>query len=915
MGSLAFTAPAVLLALLALPALWWLLRVTPPAPRRVAFPAVRLLFGLGARHEESARTPWWILLLRLVVAALAIVGLAHPVVGGGRALNGNNALVLAIDDGWAAARDWEARKAAVDTVLRQAERQGRPVALLTTAPPDDGSPIAMSRLGPVGEARAVVQALKPKPWPVDRGAAATALWAVDLGLPARAVWLSDGIDDGKAEAFTAALQRFGALEVLVADGGPPARLVGPPSSEGGGLAVKVSRAVGGDVPAPDEVAWLRAMDDAGRVLARERVAFKAGEGEAATALPLPPELVTRLSRLDLEGVASPGAVVLLDDRWGRRPVGLVSGSPLKADLPLLSDLYYLERALSPVADIRRGGVRELLRRDLSMLVLADIGRLGAPEAEDVGRWVSGGGVLVRFAGPSLSPESDGLWPVRLRAGERVTGGALTWDKPLTLAPFDSGTPFAGLSIPPDVRVSAQVLAEPAADLAARTWARLSDGTPLVTAERRGGGWVVLVHTTANTDWSNLAMSGLFVDMLERLLALTRGIVGDEGSPPLPPLEVLDGFGRLVSPPGNVRPIVGTAIAATAVGPMHPPGFYGSTKARRALNLSSSVKTLAPIGGLPPGVARHHFGEVAHETDLKPWALATALALAVVDMVVAMALGGVLGRRGATAALAALLAMGSASAMAETAKAQPRTGPDAFALEAALETRLAYVRTGDAQVDEISRIGLTSLTEVLAGRSAVVLAEPMGVDVESDTLLFFPVLYWPVTPAQAPLSAAAGAKVGDYMMHGGMILFDTRDADALPTAGGGGAASRDVLRTLLKTVDIPPLGETPADHVLTRAFYLLKDFPGRVAGGAVWVARNPEGNDSVSPVVIGGNDWAGAWAGGGRDGSHPLFPVVPGGERQRELAFRFGINVVMYALTGNYKSDQVHLPAILERLTQ
>ncbi|MEO5374405.1 MAG: DUF4159 domain-containing protein, partial [Alphaproteobacteria bacterium] len=219
-----------------------------------------------------------------------------------------------------------------------------------------------------------------------------------------------------------------------------------------------------------------------------------------------------------------------------------------------------------------------------------------------------------------------------------------------------------------------------------------------------------------------------------------------------------------------------------------------------------------------------------------------------------------------------------------------------------------------QVDEISRLGLASLSEALVARSATVMAEPMGVDIESDTILFFPLLYWPVTPGQAPLSAGAGARIGEYMRHGGLILFDTRDADALPMSGGGGD-SRLTLRTLLRTVDIPALVATPADHVLGRSFYLLKEFPGRVAGGTVWVARDPRGNDSVSPVVIGGNDWAGAWAGGGRDGGRPLFPVVPGGERQRELAFRFGINLVMYALTGNYKSDQVHLPAILERLTQ
>ena len=107
---------------------------------------------------------------------------------------------------------------------------------------------------------------------------------------------------------------------------------------------------------------------------------------------------------------------------------------------------------------------------------------------------------------------------------------------------------------------------------------------------------------------------------------------------------------------------------------------------------------------------------------------------------------------------------------------------------------------------------------------------------------------------------------------------------------------------------------PRDHVLTKAFYLLSDFPGRWTGAAVWVERRGgRHNDGVSSVIIGANDWAAAWAVDAFGTAQ--FPVVPGGELQREMAYRFGVNWVMYALTGNYKTDQVHVPAIIERLGQ
>jgi hypothetical protein len=234
--------------------------------------------------------------------------------------------------------------------------------------------------------------------------------------------------------------------------------------------------------------------------------------------------------------------------------------------------------------------------------------------------------------------------------------------------------------------------------------------------------------------------------------------------------------------------------------------------------------------------------------------------------------------------------------------------DEFALGNSLETRLAYVKTGNRQIDEISRAGLKGLNTILKRRTAAELGPPQGVDPAKDELAFFPLLYWPVMSETQPVTETAKANINRYLKNGGTILFDTRNAGAGAAAGAAAA----VLRRLARGLDIPPLVPVPPDHVLTRAFYLIKDFPGRWTGGTLWVDRAGERvNDGVSPVVAGSNDWAAAWA--LDDAGRPLYPVVPGGERQREMAFRFGINLVMYTLTGNYKADQVHLPAIMKRL--
>ncbi|HXP03933.1 MAG TPA: DUF4159 domain-containing protein [Stellaceae bacterium] len=904
LGSLAFASPWLLSALVALPIIWWLLRVTPPAPRRVRFPAIRLLLGLTPREETPARTPLWLIILRTILAALVIAGLAHPLINPQTPLVGSGPLILVIDDGWAAAHDWQARQAAATNLLVEAEREDRQIVLVTTAPPATDQ--KLPPLAPVraADARAAVAALAPKPWPDDRKTALARLKALPLSASTSTVWISDEVDDGDAAALAGGLAERGELRYLAAAPAEAPRLIASSGGTAGRAQKDLTVAVNSlSYSAPRQV-WVRASAEDGALLAREGATIEPGAAGAVIPLPMPSELRNRVARIDIEGEASAGGTLLIDERWRRRPVG-IAGNVNPSGQPLLSSTYYLERALEPFTEIRRGLLDDLLKRELSILVYADSGPDSEAEQQTVRQWIEAGGVLLRFAGPHLAEQDDGLLPVRLRRGGRTIGGALSWEQPAKLAPFDATSPFAGLAIPPDVTVSRQVLAEPDIDLAGKTWARLADGTPLVTATQQGKGWIVLVHTTANAEWSNLALSGLFVEMLRRVVATSEGVAA-AGDADLPPLETLDGFGRLQRAAPSAKPISGKEIGTAAPSPRHPPGFYGTTDARRALNLSPGVGDVKPIANLPAGVAREGFATNV-EFDIRPPLLVAALLLALADLLISYGLRGLLRRRlvRSAAAVSALLLVGTGTAHAD----------DAFVVRATSELRLAYVQTGNSEVDAESQDGLTGLNQVLAQRTAVEAAAPLAVNVENDELIFFPLLYWPVTADQAPPSPQAIERINRYLATGGTILFDTRDSgDRTPGIYGSASESAARLKKLVGGVKIPPLVPVPPDHVLTKSFYLLHEFPGRWNSGQVWVEPGEDRvNDGVSTVIVGGNDWAGAWA-IDRSGQ-PEFAVVPGGERQREMALRFGVNLVMYVLTGNYKSDQVHVPAILERLGQ
>jgi hypothetical protein len=916
LGPIGFAAPWLLLALAALPILWLILRAVPPAPLRRRFPGVALLLGLSDDDTVTDRTPWWLLLLRMLALAAVIVGLAGPVLNpraeGEAAARGP--LLIVTDASWASARDWSAQVAVMDGLLADAGRAGRSAAIL-----DLGDPEA-----PVFQAAATVRSrlpgLQPAPWaPTSETFAEAAGMLGDAAFETR--WLSDGLDHAGRAPLLQALEARGPVTVHES----PRAILGlrPAQVSESMLDLTALRARPG--PARDITVTAHGVDPAGtpRVLATLPMRFDEGAPEATGSLSLPAELRARISRFEIAGAAQAGAVTLTDDALRRREVALISGREDREGLELLSPLHYLQQAFAPSADLLQGALMEVLPANPDVIVLADVATLSDAEQTALTDWIDGGGLLLRFAGPRVAAsdvsrrEEAPLMPVRLRAGGRTVGGAMSWGEPKTLAPFPEGSPFQGLAIPADVTVSAQVMAQPDPTLSERVIAQLGDGTPLVTRKRIGAGQVVLFHVTANAEWSTLPLSGLFVQMLERLAAasaVTPPEMSELAGTTWQPLRVLDAFGGLDE--AGTRPgVAGEDLLEAPLGPTLMPGLYEGPERSVARNVIGAETTLAPAtwpARVPvEGLAR------APEQLLGGWLLGAALILLTADILASLALSGRLRAARATAAL--VLAAGLAAP--QTAQAQD----DARAIEATSEVVLAHVLTGNARVDDAARAGLRGLGRTLTFRTTVEPAAPIGVDLERDELAFYPILYWPITADQPIPSDEAYARLNAYLRSGGMIVFDTRDADI---AGFGASSPNGAkLQRLAAPLDIPPLEPVPEDHVLTRTFYLLGDFPGRHQGRSVWVEAAPpdaeqvEGmpfrnlNDGVTPVVIGGNDWAAAWAVDER--GNPVYPVGRGyaGERQREMAYRFGVNLVMHVLTGNYKSDQVHVPALLDRLGQ
>jgi hypothetical protein len=867
-----FTAPLALVGLFALPAIVYLLRLNPPPARRVTFPPLALLQDLASQQRTPRRIPLWLLLLRLSAAALIIFGLAAPSLHPPPALPGIGPVLLVIDNGWSSAADWQARRDAAQNIAAAAARADRGVAVLATAPDASGMAPRITGVMAAVQAGQIIDALQPLPWPVDRRLAAAAL----RNAPQQTrIYIADGITDGPG--FSDFLTTLSPNRILSAPT-LPALLLAPHLGADGSLAVHL------DNPPPNARVTARTAN--GDVLTSAPVSTA---GDSTIALPLP--LADQITAVSLDGPPTAGGTLLLDSSTRADLIGVAAGG-FNAETPFLSPLYFIRRALPDGSQYFTGDLRHLIASKADVIVLADA-PLDPEQQAEARAYLAQGGILIRFAGPITAAAPDPVTPDPLLSGDRRLGGALTWTAPQTIAPTSAGGPLSGLPGDSAVTVSRQILADPTRLSPSTVWVRLSDGTPLVLGTPVGSGYLVYFLTSANADWSNLALSGLFPSMLKRVTGLAHGAA--------PRANLLLSLQSTLSAFGTIGPGVATTsltagqLAITSVSPAHPPGLYGSGGVSIALNLgghvpapaASALPSPVPLTGQP------------NPRNFGPGLIATAILMLAFDLMISLIRRGMLGVRRIVFFLAIIV-------LPTTSQAQ----------NASLQAELGYIRTGNPATDQITVDGLTYLSADVSAHTSAQLANPVGLDPAVDDLSLYPLIYWPILPGVPPPAPASCAALTGYMQHGGLLLIDTTGGDPGDAGSGAGFApgTGAALAQATACLNLPPLVPLTADDVLAHCFYIVQDFPGRFTGAPVLIAAAAARDaDGVTPIIIGENDWAGAWA---RDVTGaPEQTPLPGGEDQRDTADRFGTNLVIYALTGSYKADQSNVPDLLDKLGQ
>ena len=883
-GHLGFLYPSLLWGLLLLPALYLLIRLLPPRPQTVTFPALDLLKNLTKRLPPPRTPPWWLMLLRMLAIAFFIVAMAHPLLKQDTANLNQSPMIVFVDNGWAAAQNWTPIKNRLRLILAHAQAENTPVYIQGTA-----DPFLAEKLNFISAQKALeaLPKLQLRPWPTTPTHVAKALAdATEKNTTYQPIWLSAGIiAPSERDAFIATAEGLGRLRVFLPERKNLPLSILKATPQQGGFAVQLYRP---HISGEQDVS-VTLQDMKGAFITRQSGQFKNNDSKADVTLTLPKQLQTP-GYFSIDGQQHLGSWFGVTNIAGLPKIGVVGGEG--SDFPLLNGFFYIEKALGPTLvpdklDVTTTG------QGYDVLFVVD--QPTNPEA--LSQWAEAGGVLVSFADTWLQENTatTPLLPVSLRAFPRTLEGAFSWTGALGLKGIMPNTPLTALTqtpLPEDVRIKKQFLPKADAAVSGKTWLSLEDDTPLVSGDRHGAGWRVLFHVPAVATWSNLPASGFFVQLLETLSALSVANMAEEANFnfPLPAYKVLTAQTHLTAPrQGEVLTKQGQPVSQKA-----PPGIYGSRQTPYIHQLPEKERKKAQIrpGDLRGLVATLYGAEEQQKSFTVPLLL-LALMLMVVDSLLRLNL--IHKKLLAKAARAVPLAMlGFAFFVAPpNALAEPLP-------EGAHEVQLAFFESGNTAVNTISMRGLTSLGQILATRTTVTPAPPQKLNPATDELGFYPVIFWPVTSNLAGINKQAAENIRLYVENGGLLVID-----GLTDAGHARQAVQAITNKILPF----PLKALDDEHVLNRSYYLLKNqTPGRQTG-TLWLAQNHR----LSRIIVGAHDWLGAWA--HHEDGEPLRPIPGGGNGQRAKSVQFGINVVMYALLGDYKADQTHVDTLLKRMEE
>ena len=890
---ISFVYPYLLFIALFLPFIWIFLKTSPPLPNLKKFPAIIFLAKKKSLDQTPEKISYPMVILRLVILIFLIIGFSQPQIN--KANNNQIQNLIVLDNSWLSGTSWIDRKQKIIELIQSQESELNNFSIITTTEFSKGNFFNLYNKKP-SEIIEFVSSLEPLSWEPNYSLLYKKL-KENKRIYDNIYWFTEPLIDKDKESLYSYLSKKN-LKIIKSSEKKILPIVKFSQKENNTYEFVISHPLNifseGVIDSFDqEKNLLYRVPYEGKSIQKNEIFF------TKIYINIPLSIREKISYFQINKINSSATKIYLNKIQTKKTIGIVSINQNEKALKFNSGNYFVDKALDNKFEIKKDSLENLIDMKLKLLFVDDLFLINKLIDAKIISWVKKGGTLIKFGGTNTINNMLDESESSLKDNFSLTGRIINVDsqlslkKSLKISNISINSPLYGLTVPDDIKVKQYIESQPSVtSKKINIWLSLENGTPLISSISLQKGKIIFFHIPSNATWSNLPLSYFFLEIIERIINQTQGEKLKKDKI-LKPFLNLNAMGELVKPSAQSLNIDNKIIKdSVKVNYDYPPGLYKDNEDFYALNQSDNLYYDFKI---VKDFKSQGFQEITNNRTLnfKPFFLISAFFLFFLDTLVTLFLRQLLKIERTKFLLVILILIFSSS----------NSHSKSLDIEKVMSNKIGYIVTGNDKVDKITHNGLKVLSKFISSKTAAIFSEPTPIDLKEDKLLYYPIIYWPTDSGLNELPK----KIKRFLNDGGLLLIDCK-LDELNFMIN---KCLDSFQKLLKNNQIGQFKEIDEKHAMSKSFYIINNFPGR-KNNSIYFATTELGDfDNTASVIIGNNDWVGAWA--KNENNEFLFSLLQNDLKQRNVSFKFGVNLLIYSLTGNYKTDQVHIPEFLKRI--
>ena len=890
---ISFDYPYLLFFALFLPFIWNFLKTSPPLPNLKKFPAIVFLAKKKSLDQTPKKISYPIVILRFMILIFLIVGFSQPQIN--RANNNQIQNLIILDNSWLSGTSWIDRKQKIVELIRSQESELNNFSIITTTEFSEGNFFNLNNKKP-SEIIEFISSLEPLSWEPNYSLLHEQL-KENKKIYDNIYWFTEPLIDKDKDILHSYLSKKN-LKIIKSSETKILPIVKFSQKKNNTYEFVISHPLNvfskGVIDSFDKEKKLLY-----RVSYEEKSIKKNGMFFTKILINIPISISNKINYFQLNKINSSATKMYLSKIQTKKTLGIVSINQNEKSLKFNSGNYFVDKALGNKFETKKNSLENLINMKLKLLFIDDLLLINKKIDSKIISWVKKGGTLIKFGGTnminSILDESESSFKNNFSLTGRIISvdSQLSLKKSLKISNISVNSPLYGLQVPDEVRVKQYIESQPSiTSKKINVWLSLENGTPLISSISLQKGKIIFFHIPSNATWSNLPLSYFFLEIIERIVNQTQGDKLKKDKI-LKPFLNLNAMGELIKPSAQSLNIDKKIEKdSIKVNYNYPPGLYKDNENFYALNQSDNLLYTFRIN---KDFDNQNFQEITSNRTLNfgPFFLISAFFLFFLDTLVTLFLRQLLKIEKTKFFLVTVVLIFYSS--------NPYS--KSFDIEKVMSNKIGYIVTGDDKVDKVTHNGLKVLSKFISNKTAAIFSEPTPIDLKEDKLLYYPIIYWTTDSDQKVLPK----KIRRFLNDGGLLLIDCK-LDELNFMIN---KCLDSFQKLLKNNQIGQFKEIDEKHAMSKSFYIINNFPGR-KNNPIYFATTELGDfDNTASVIIGNNDWVGAWA--KNENNEFLFSLLQNDLKQRNVSFKFGVNLLIYSLTGNYKTDQVHIPEFLKRI--